>query len=272
MALAASLTLAPTARAVHDPDISDLEFKCQTSASKAGVKFVKAKAKCVDKCIAGARKVPPVEPEANCFPPYGGTAAICIQDALKGAEAKGIAAVDKACKELGDGKTDCPECYAARSGSPDADCSDYGTALIVDGLQNPSSASLESQIDAFQFVFCNDNPNTAEENKCESSLAKALTKFVGCKTKCYDKCKAAAHKGTIAPGACNTPNPSDPATSACLFDSLKGCEAKATAAADKACFTPPADPPECYGFTASSIVSLVETAIDGNIPSTYCVD
>ena len=272
LALVASLTLVPTAQAVHDPDISALEFKCQTSASKAGVKFVKAKAKCVDKCIAGARKVPAVEPEANCFPPYGGTAAICIQDALKGAEAKAIAGVDKACKELGDGKTDCPECYAARSGSPDADCSDYGTALIVDGLSNPSSASLETQIDAFGFVFCNDNPNTAEENKCESGLAKALTKFVGCKTKCYDKCKAAAHKGTIAAGACSPPSPSDPTTFACLFDSLKGCESKAIAAADKACFIAPADAPECYGFTASSIVSLVETAIDGNIPNTYCVD
>ena len=97
-------------------------------------------------------------------------------------------------------------------------------------------------------------------------------KFVGCKTKCYDKCKAAAHKGTIAPGACNPPSPADPTTNACLFDSLKGCESKAIAAANKACFTPPADAPECYGFTAAGIVSLVETAIDGNIPNTYCVD
>ena len=48
LALAAGLTFAPTARAVHDPDITALEFKCQTSGSKAGVKFVKAKAKCVD--------------------------------------------------------------------------------------------------------------------------------------------------------------------------------------------------------------------------------
>lgn len=271
-ALAASLALAPTAQAVHDPDISALEYKCQTSASKANVKFVKAKAKCVDKCIQGARKVPPVEPEANCFPPYGGTAATCIQDTLKGAEAKAIAAVDKACKELGDGKTDCPECYASRSGSPDADCSDYGTALVVDGLINPGAPSLEAQIDAFGFVFCNDNPNTPEENKCESGLAKALVKFVGCKTKCYDKCNAAAHKGTIAAGTCNPPLPSDPTTLACLFDSLKGCEFKATSAADKACFTAPADAPECYGFTSSGIVSLVESAIDGNIPSTYCVD
>ena len=143
-------------------------------------------------------------------------------------------------------------------------------------MNNPSSASLESQIDAFGFVFCNDDdsnpPQTPEENKCESGLAKALVKFVGCKTKCYDKCKAAAHKGTIGPGTCSPPSPSDPTTFACLFDSLKGCESKAIAAADKACFIAPADAPECYGFNASSIVSLVETAIDGNIPSTYCVD
>ena len=268
LALLAGALCVSTAGAIHDPDITPLEFKCQTSQSKAGVKFVGCKQKCVAKCIAGARKVPPLNPEADCFPPYGGATLTCIADPLKGCEAKGIAAINKACVVVDPTKTDCPECYSARGG--DAACNGHGQDVIVDGLSNPSSASLETQIDAFGFVFCNDNPNTAAEDKCQQGLAKALVKFVGCKTKCYDKCTGAMHKGTIPPGSCTPPLPTDAATQICLFDSIKGCETKAIAACNKACITPPADAPECYGFNCNSIVALVETAIDGNIPSTYC--
>jgi len=252
-----------TAGAVHDPDITALEYKCQTTQSKAGVKFTGCKAKCVSKCIAGARKVPPLNPEADCFPPFGGATLTCIADPLKGCEAKGIAAINKGCLVIDPLKTDCPECYSARGGG--ADCSGHAEDVIVDGLSNPNAASLESQVDAFGFIFCNDNPNTAAEDKCQQSLAKSLVKFVGCKNKCYTKCEGAMHKGTIPVGSCSPPLPSDAATQTCLFDPIKGCEAKAIAACDKACTTPPADAPECYGFTCSSIVALVETAIDGNI-------
>jgi hypothetical protein len=266
LALLAGAFCVSTAGAVHDPDIDAGEYKCQTTQSKAGVKFTGCKAKCVAKCIAGARKVPPLNPEADCFPPFGGATLTCIADPIKGCEAKGIAAINKGCRAIV--PSACPECYSARGGGPD--CEGHAEDVIVDGLSNPSSASLETQIDAFGFVFCNDNPNTAAEDKCQQSLAKALVKFVGCKNKCYDKCNGAQHKGTIPPGSCTPPLPTDGATQICLFDSIKGCETKAIAACNKACITPPADAPECYGFSCSSIVALVETAIDGNIPSNYC--
>ena len=267
LALLAGVLCASTAGAVHDSDVTDLEQKCMVAQSKAGVKFVACKAKCASKCYAGSRKVPPLHPESDCMPPYGGPTLVCIAGALKGCEAKAIAAIDKKCVEVA-GKTECPECYSARGGA--ADCTGHGTGVVVAGLSNPAADSLETQVDNFAFVFCSDGPNTAAEDKCEQGLAKGLVKFVGCKQKCYDKCNGAQHKGTIPPGSCNPPLPTDGATQDCLFEPLKGCEAKAVAACDKACFIPPADKPECYGFACPGIVSLVETAIDGNIPSTYC--
>jgi hypothetical protein len=267
LALLAGAFVVSTAGAALDPDVSALEFKCQNTQVKAGVKFTGCKAKCVSKCIAGARKVPPLNPEADCFPPFGGATLTCIADALKGCEAKGIAAINKGCLVLDPLKTDCPECYSARGGGPD--CSGHAEDVIVDGLSNPASASLETQIDAFGFVFCNDNdsnpPQTAAEDKCEQATAKTLVKFVGCKNRCYTKCQGGISKNTIPNGDCSPPSPNDAATFACLFDPLKGCEAKAIAALDKACVTAPADQPECYSHTSSSIVALVETAIDGNI-------
>src|SRR6185503_12857277 len=144
--------------------------------------------------------------------------------------------------------------------------------VIVDGLSNPTAASLESQIDALGFIFCTDNPNnTTAEDTCEQGLSKALVKFVSCKGKCYLKCYDGILKGTVPPGSCNSPSPSDGATFTCLFDSIKGCESKAIAAIDKACFTAPADAPECYdSLTGHSVVALVETAIDGVIPNIAC--
>jgi hypothetical protein len=270
MALLAGVFVASTAGAVHDADVSDLEFKCQAGQNKASAKFFGCKAKCVGRCIAGARKVPPLNPQEDCYPPFGGTTLTCIADPIKGCEAKGIAAINKACVVLDPTKTDCPECYSARGG--DANCNGHGEDVIVDGLSNPTGAGLEAQADAFllSFEYCDDWPNTAAENECESGLVKALVKFVGCKSKCYDKCNHSQHKGAIPPGSCNPPLPADLAAQICLFDSIKGCEAKLIAACNKACITPPADAPECYSFTCSSIASLTETWLDGDIWSNYC--
>jgi hypothetical protein len=269
LTLLAGVMLARDARALHDPDITDAEFKCQAATSKVHVKFWAAKGKCLAKCITGARRLPPINPEADCIPPFGGRTLACIADPRRGVEAKAIAAIDRACITV-PAKTDCPECYSARSDP--TDCSAYGSALIVNGLSNPSQANLESQVDAFGFLFCNDNPNTPAENACEQGLVTAMSKFIGCKFKCYDKCHRATHRGTIAGGACNPPSPADWRTQACLFDPIKGCEAKAIAALDEACFAPPADKPECLEFTPSGFVGLLESWQDGNIPQVYCVD
>jgi hypothetical protein len=271
IALMAGLIVADVAGAVHDPDVTDLEFKCQAGTSKADAKFTAAAAKCIDKCIQNARRVPPQNPEADCFPPYGGATFQCLGDPLKGAVVKAAVSIAKACLEVS-GKTNCPECYSARNGAPD--CAGWGFDLIVNGLSNPTATSRSAQLESLLFIFCDDggSSQTPAENKCERGLGKTLVKFSGCKLKCYDKCNAAMHAGGIPPGSCNPPSPSDPATFACLFDVAKGCEAKAIASCNKACVTPPADAPECYGFTCASIVSLVETAIDGNVPGTYCYD
>ncbi len=121
------------------------------------------------------------------------------------------------------------------------------------------------------FIFCTDNPNTTAEDTCEQGLSKALVKFVSCKGKCYLKCYGGILKGTVPPGSCNPPSPGDATAQTCLFDSIKGCENKSIAAIDKACFTAPADAPECYGsLNGHSVVALVETAIDGVIPNIAC--
>ena len=71
LAAAASLALGSVASA---QPLTDAEFKCQAKVSKAGSKFVGAKAKCASKCIQGANKVPPLNPHSDCFAPYAGTA------------------------------------------------------------------------------------------------------------------------------------------------------------------------------------------------------
>ena len=268
-ALLAGVLCVSTAGAVHDPDVNGLELRCQTGLGKASVKFVGCKAKCVSKCIANARKVPPLNPESDCFPPFGGATLTCIADPLKGCEAKAVAANKKVCFGSDPLKTNCPECYTARSGG-DQTCGAYSVDVVVNGLSNPTAPSLEAQVDSFGFVFCNDNPNNPAEDKCEQGVAKSLVKFVSCKFKCYDRCVGAAHRGIIPPGSCNPPSPSDPTTFGCLFNVASGCEAKAIAACNKACMTPPADAPECYGGLCSSLVSLVETAVDGNLANTFC--
>ena len=70
------------------------EFKCQTSVSKAGSKFVGSKSKCAGKCIANANKG--LNPVSDCYAPYGGTTLACIADPLKGAEIKFENAIRKA--------------------------------------------------------------------------------------------------------------------------------------------------------------------------------
>jgi hypothetical protein len=225
------------------------EFKCQAGVSKALVKFIGAKAKCLTKCEQGARKGS--NPFSDCEAPYGGAAATCIQDPVKGAEAKAVAAMNKACT------ADCPECYQG------GDCPTANTMRV---------ANAESQIDALALlVYCDDSGSgdglTSAEAKCQDGTVKALTKFAGSKTKCYDKCIAAEQKGKLPPGSCIPPNPADPKTNACVHDPVKGAEAKAVAAIAKAC----ADPAECLPPNhGPTFVGVAEAGIDGGVPQTYC--
>jgi hypothetical protein len=256
-AVLSSLLLASVASAQFPPitDPNKDEQKCETGAGKALVKFVGSKAKCTSKCIVTARKT--MGPYTGCFSPYSDpTTQACINDSLKGATTKARAAIVKACA------IDCPECYT----SQDPNLCTTGDPLV---------SNSDTQTDSFgPLLACIENgggtPN-AIQAKCEDGLAKALTKFVGSKSKCYTKCNQNMVKGKIAPNSCTPPTPSDPATQACISDPLKGAEVKAAAAIDKVCANVPGATPGCLAITTGSgWVGVVENAIDGNIPNIAC--
>jgi len=272
--------------------LSDAEFKCQAKVSKAGSKFVGSKAKCAAKCIAGANKVPPVNPYSDCFAPYGGATAQCIDDTvlnLKGAEDKFRDAIRKSCDPSFKVGTDCPECYSA------GDCSLSGEA--TDRVTN-----IEGQVDSFgPGVYCEQPGADATETKCEQSTSKALVKVVGSVNKCYDKCNSNMRKLLIPAGSCNPPSPSDGITQTCIAKA----DTKGISSINKACGPeclggnticasntgvcsndaliqcgcdadcgPQGAAPDCSSTddypTGSAWVNLVEIAISGNVPGTYC--
>ena len=240
---------------VTDPNAD--EAKCEKGAGKALTKFVGSKAKCASKCLKLARKTS--GPYGPCMSPYPDPATnACIFDSLKGAEAKARASIVKSCA------LDCPECYTAQ----DANLCTTGDPLVSDA---------SSQTDLFgPIVYCLENGGTTptpEQAKCEDGTAKGLVKFIGSKSKCYQKCNLNMLKGKIAPGSCDPPTPADTATQACIFDPLKGAEAKGAAALDKVCSGVPAATPPCYGTgldTGAEWIALVEGAVDANIPDIAC--
>src|SRR5262249_50194223 len=71
------------------------------------------------------------------------------------------------------------------------------------------------------------DPNNDEE-RCERGTTTALANFVGAKMKCIGTCVAAGRKSGDV-GGCFGPGYTDPATSMCISDPLKGAEAKAKA-------------------------------------------
>jgi hypothetical protein len=260
MVSAASLCLLASMAAAQFPPITDPnkdEAKCETSTGKALTKFVGTKAKCAGKCIVLARKT--MGPYTPCMAPYSDPATqACVHDPLKGAEAKARASIAKACA------LDCPECYT----SQDPNLCSTGDPLV---------SNSDSQTNLFgPLVYCLENGGntpTKEQAKCEDTVSKALVKFVGLKSKCYQKCNQNMLKGKIAPNSCDPPNPSDAATQACIFDPLKGAEAKTAAAIDKVCANVAGAVPPCYGTgfdTGQEWANAVEGAIDGNIPDIAC--
>lgn len=253
---AAGLLLVAASAMAQPSGVTKDEVKCESGTGKALAKFVSLKGKCVTKCLSTARKTS--GPYAGCFPPFADpNVNTCILDPLKGAEAKARASITKACA------VDCPECYAASNcstGEPFVG----NTENLVDA-QGPSVYCLEN----------GGNTPTKEQAKCEDTVAKELGKFVGKKSKCYDKCNQNVFKAKIPEGSCDPPNPSDAATLACVKDPLKGAEAKAAAKIDKACTVAGALPP-CYDGSAfrpntgQGWVNLVEGVVDSQIPIIAC--
>ncbi len=247
---AAGLCLLASAALAQPAGVTKDEFKCELGAGKALVKFTGSKSKCIAKCIALARKTG--GPYTGCFAPYADTATFnCINAPLKGAEDKARAAIVKGCT------ADCPECY------PASECT----------TGEPFVSNTESQLDVFgPLVDCDENlaitPGKAIA-KCEDTVGKSLVKFVGAKSKCYQKCNANAFKGTVPAGAC-TPPATDPPTVTCI----NLAESKAAASIDKLCkdASPNANPP-CYtpNFdTGAKWVALSESSVDAQVPIIGC--
>jgi hypothetical protein len=237
--------------------VTDAEFKCQQSVNKAGSKFVAAKAKCVSKCLTNAWKGVATFPE--CFPPYGGPTAECVNDTVldtKGAEDKFRIAIRKACDPTFKVGTDCPECYSG------GDCSESGEA--TDRVQN-----IEGQVDSFvPGVGCETAGADPDEQKCQLNTAKVLSKYVGGANKCYDKCFKNLRKGLVPTGACFPPV-ADVPTQDCLNKAAN----KAILGADKKCVDIGANP-DCPGPdqypSGAQWVNLVDLAIGGTLQTTYC--
>lgn len=250
---AATLLIAPLAFAQATP----AEFKCEAKASAASSKFVSAKSKCVSKCFQNFWKG--LVPESDCLPPYGGpTLNACIQDTvlgLKGAEDKFNFAIRKACDPGTSASAECPACYSG------GNCS-------AGGYAGDQVTNIEGQVDSFvPGVVCERTGATPAEQKCQLNTAKVLSKEVGSVVKCYDKCKSNERKSLVAPGSC-APPASDPATATCI----SSAENKSILAVDKLCSVVGASPDNCASAypSGSAWVNLIDIAISGNIPNTYC--
>src|SRR5205814_1486367 len=108
------------------------------------------------------------------------------------------------------------------------------------------------------------------ETACELNTAKTLVKLVASVDKCYDKCNSNARKGMISQSSC-VPPASDPATSACI----NTADGKSIAGVNKKCGDVGAVPdcavPDDNDYPdGAAWTNLVEIAISGNIPGTYC--
>jgi hypothetical protein len=231
--------------AVHDPDISDDESKCQIGTSLAQGKFVTEKAKCIIKCNQGARKGN--NPSTDCDPPYAGATATCVDLA----ENKAIGLEGSKCEK------DCPECYAGGDCAADASTRTAATEAQVDGLR--------------ALVYCDDAGSgdglNADEAKCQDTTARVLSNFVAKKLKCLSKCRKDEHKGKVAPGSCDPP-PSAMKAADCISKNTD----KAQKLIDKKCEAAQGgDKPECYGTdTGADWVARGEDAVDSRDADLYC--
>ena len=104
---------------------------------------------------------------------------------------------------------------------------------------------------------------TKEEQKCEATTGKTITKFVGSKSKCISKCFSTARKTSGPYTGCFEPGYTDPTTNACITGSLKGAEAKAGAGIAKACAAA-SSCPACYAAQSGGAAGRCADASGAN--------
>src|SRR5262249_43902272 len=149
-------------------------------------------------------------------------------------------------------------------------------------------------------VACEGPGASTAEQKCQTATAKALVKQVGGVIKAYDKCFANERKGLISAGTC-----APPASDGLTVVAIAKVDSKAILGIDKACGpecffgsqtcsdnsgvcsnnslvlcgcdadcgdqSAAADCASADDYnTGSKWVNLVDVAISGNIPNTYC--
>ena len=223
------------------------QLRCQNGTGKIIARFARAKARCVAKCLATARKAG--GPFTDCRSPYGGATAACIQDPDTGAEAKARLKIAKACAK------DCPACYATGGNCP------AGASFV---------AEAESRFDALApRIFCleaDGTPPTRQEARCEDAVSKTLVKFLASKTKCVGRCVTSAFKGKIDVATCAAGAVSDPTTQACIAKA----EGKAVAAIDEACAPVTGTSPACHTDDGTAWVAGVEAEVDAQSPLIFC--
>jgi hypothetical protein len=226
------------------------EYKCMAKVSKAGVKFVASKTKCVSKCFALIWKG--LFPESDCAPPYGAYTAACITKA----EEKFGGAIRAGCDPALNSGLACPECYSG------ANCGHSGEAGI-------RVAIFEGQMDnLFPGLFCETAPTPFHlEMDCMLRASRGVVKYFTKATRCHDKCYALVQKGLIASSLCQPPA-SEPFTVACLDDARADYEKYIK----HDCGPPPASPDGCGSPypTAEEWIDIADAMAVGFVPMTYC--
>jgi hypothetical protein len=257
------------------PGLSKALQKCESGTGSALSKVVGASAQCVAKCITKARKSG--GPFSGCFGPdyTDPTTHACIMGSLKGTEAKGGATIAKVCSQttplLRDAAiSSCPMCYVGNGAIGAAGCADgSGANPWVQRAAEAVNFLVSPPFGAYCVESGGAVPSKSDA-KCEDSLTKVLVKFVGAKTKCYQKCNANIASSKIPSGSCDPLSPTDPTTIACVVGP-KGAEAKASAAIDKACFIAPATQPSCITYQpGAEWVSEIESVLDPQIGEINC--
>jgi hypothetical protein len=233
--------------------LAPLELKCQLAVAKAEAKFVNAKTKCVAHCFYDFWHSGSMSSYADCLPPYGGETATCIDDPLKGAEARYSGLIAKCALPT----KDCPECYSG------GDCT-------AEAASRPPTVG--SEYDPFvPAIYCERSSAMPQEQKCQLNVAKQIAKLVALEHKCYAKCQSNAVKGLNSAEACQPPA-SDGITQLCIGTA----KAKTALAIDKKCDDAevPHSTPECDDASTypngEAWADVATLWVSGDVVSRYC--
>jgi len=236
------------------PDYTKQELTCMRRADKAAARGFAATQACIRTCIEDARKGKHLL--TQCAFPFGGTTTTCLDDPEKGARAKTVAAVVKACEK------DVPECYVPGAAATT-------TQWATDQYNFEQAVTEYSTLTIFCVDFGGGMP-TAKEAACQKAVSQNLTRFWATYRKIYGRCKQGEAQGKIAVGACVPP-----ATHAPTASAVAKLGDKVAKGIDKAC-VPGEGRPACHvtaGYTAGAawITFATSSALDPIVlPFVYC--